>query len=85
MLSEVVVCSVGNAPELTPAEREEILEVCSCLRIEAELLGRVVSQAEILLFESESEEEVLAVASPVIEPLECCRQADAGMPGRASY
>ena len=28
MLSEVVVCSVGNAPKLAPTEREEIFKVC---------------------------------------------------------
>ena len=32
----------------------------------------MVAETDILLFESEAEKEVLAVASPVIEPLEVC-------------
>ena len=50
MLREVVVRAVGNAPELAPAEREEELEVRRCLGVEAQLLGIVVAQAEVLSF-----------------------------------
>ena len=32
----------------------------------------MVAETEVLILESEAEEEVLAVASPVVEPLEVC-------------
>ena len=49
MLSEVVVGSVGNTPELAPAEREEELKVGRCLGIEAKLLRIMIAQADVLI------------------------------------
>ena len=68
VLCEVVVGSVGNAPELAPSEREQEFEVCGCLGIEAKLLGIVVTQAEIFFFYAEREQPVLAEAAPVVKP-----------------
>ena len=70
VLREVVVGSVGNAPELAPAEREQILKVSRRLGIEAKLLCGVVAQAEILLLQTDLQQEVLAVAAPVLEPFQ---------------
>ena len=69
MLREVVVRAVGNAPELAPAEREEELEVRRCLGVEAQLLGIVVAQAEVLVLQTDGEQPVVAERAPVVEPL----------------
>ena len=69
VLSQIVVGAVCNAPEFAPAEREHKLEVGGSLRVEAKLLRAVVAQTDILLLQTEGEQEVLAVASPVLEPL----------------
>ena len=69
MLREVVVRAVGNAPELAPAEREEELEVRRCLGVEAQLLGIVVAQAEVLVLQADGEQPVVAERAPVVEPL----------------
>ncbi len=53
MLSEVVVGSVRNAPELAPAEREEVLAGCCCILVEAALLLVMVAETEILLLETQ--------------------------------
>ena len=70
VLRQVVVGSVGNAPELAPAEREEILKVGGCLGVEAKLLLVMVAQAEIFLLDAQTQQEVTAVASPVLEPFQ---------------
>ncbi len=69
MLREVVVRAVGNTPELAPAEREEELEVRRCLGVEAQLLGIVVAQAEVLVLQADGEQPVVAERAPVVEPL----------------
>ena len=69
VLGKVIVGSVRNAPKLAPAEGEEVLEVGSCLGIEAKLLGGMVTESEMLLVYAEAKKEVTAVASPVLEPL----------------
>ena len=70
MLSEVIICTVRNAPQLSPAEREHKFKVGSSLGVEAELLGRMVTQAEVLLAHTEREQPIAAEAAPVLEPLE---------------
>ena len=69
MLSEVIVGSVRNAPQLAPAEGEEILKVGSSLGVEAKLLGRVVAKSQMLFLDAQTQQKVLAVASPVLKPL----------------
>jgi len=70
VLREVVVRAVGDAPELAPAEREDELEVGRGLGIEAELLGVVVAQTQVLLLHAEAQQPVAAERAPVLEPLE---------------
>ena len=53
MLCEVVVGSVGNAPKLAPAEREEELKVGRRLGIEAKLLRVVVTKTDIFILETD--------------------------------
>ena len=89
VLGQVVVGAVGNAPELAPAEREEELEVRRCLGVEAQLLGIVVAQAEVLVLQADGEQPVVAERAPVVEPLKvsarpCARTAWPRRSGRNS-
>ena len=70
MLLKVIVCSVGNAPKLTPAERESELKVCRCLGIERKLFLGMVSCAKLFLLETQSKKPLVAVILPVMEPVE---------------
>lgn len=70
MSVEVVVCSVGNAPEFAPAERETELEVSRCARVEAELVLIVIAKTEIFFLNSEAQEPITAETTPVVEPFE---------------
>ena len=66
MLGQVIVGAVGNAPEFAPAEREEELKVGSGLGVEAELLGVMIAQTEVLVLQTDGEQEVVAEAAPVV-------------------
>ena len=68
MLSEVVVCSVCNAPKLAPTKREFIFKVCSCFGIEAKLLLVVVTKSEVILADVKRIKPITAEASPIIKP-----------------
>ena len=70
MLLEVVVRAVCNAPELAPAEREQVLDVCGGLGIEGKLLFGVVAQAHVLFRHAEGQQPVAAEAAPVFEPFQ---------------
>ena len=70
MVSQVVIRSVRNAPELAPAEREQELKVRGRLGIEAQFRGIVVAQTYVLVLETYREQPVVAVGTPVIEPFE---------------
>ena len=70
MLREVVVGAVGNAPQLAPAEGEQELEVRGGLGVEAQLLGIVVAQAEVLVLQADRQQPVVAERAPVVEPLQ---------------
>ena len=70
MLSEIVVGSVRDTPELAPAKREGELDISGCLRIEAELLRRVISGTKHILRNSKRKQPVKAELLPVCEPLE---------------
>ena len=72
MLGKVVVGSVGNAPQLAPAEWEQVLKVGSRLGVEAKLLCGMVTQTQVLFFDVQAKQEVFAEASPVLEPLKVC-------------
>ena len=66
MLSEVIVGSVRDTPELTPAEGEEVLKVCGRLAVEAELFLVVVTETEILGLEVERKE-LIAAEGPHVD------------------
>ena len=70
MLGQVVVGAVGHAPQLAPAEGEQELEVRGGLGVEAQLLGVVVTQAEVLVLQSDAQQPVVAEGAPVVEPLQ---------------
>ena len=70
VLGQVVVRAVGNAPELAPAEREQILKVGRGLGVEAQLLLLMVAQAEVFILHVQALEPLVAEAAPVVEPLE---------------
>ena len=54
MLLEVIVRAVGDAPQLAPAEREEVFKVRGRLGIEGELVLLVVAQAELFTVQAPS-------------------------------
>ena len=70
MLRQVVVRAVGDAPKLAPAEGEQELEVRRCLGVEAQLLGIVVAQTQILVLQTDGQQPVVAERAPILEPLE---------------
>lgn len=47
---KVVIGAVGDAPELAPAEREQVLEVARRFGVERQLGFVVVAYAQILFF-----------------------------------
>ena len=49
VLGQVVVGAVGYAPQLAPAKGEHELKVSGRLGVEAQLLGIVVAQAQVLI------------------------------------
>ncbi len=53
MLGQVEVGAVGNAPELTPAEGEQELEVSGRLGIVGKLFRLVVAQTQVLVLHAE--------------------------------
>ena len=70
MLGEVVVRAVGHAPQLAPAEGEEELKVRGGLGVEAQLLGVVVTQAQVLVLQADAQQPVVAEGPPIPEPLQ---------------
>ena len=72
VLSEVVVRAVGDAPQLSPAEGEEELEVRGGFGVEAQLLRAMVTQAEFLVVKAEPEQPLVAELAPIGEPFEVC-------------
>ena len=55
MAVEVVVGTVGNAPEFSPTEREGKLKVGRCFGLEAKFFGFMVAETEIFFFDTEVE------------------------------
>ena len=54
MLGQVIVRTVGHAPQLAPAEGEQELEVRGGLGVEAQLLGIMVAQTQVLLLQTDA-------------------------------
>ena len=70
MLRQVVVGSVGNAPQFAPSEREQKFKVGGRFAVEAELFGIVVAKAQVFVFKSEREQPFVAEIAPVRKPFE---------------
>ena len=70
MAGEVIVRAVCNAPKLSPAEREQILNIRRRLGVEGELLLAVVAQADVRFVQTEVQKPVFAEIFPVVEPVE---------------
>ena len=70
MLLQVVVGPVRHAPQLAPAEGEQVLEVRGGLGVEGQLLLLVVPEPQVLLLDAQAHQPVVAVGPPVLEPLQ---------------
>ena len=70
VLGQVVVGTVRHAPQLAPAEGEQELEVRGGLGVEAQLLGVVVTQPQVLVLQADAQQPVVAEGAPVVEPLQ---------------
>ena len=70
VLGQVVIGAIRHTPQLTPAEREQELEVGGRFGIEAQLLGIVVTQTQILVFQTDAQQELVAEIAPVLEPFQ---------------
>ena len=70
VLGQVVVGAVRHAPQLAPAEGEQELEVRGGLGVEAQLLGVVVAQPQVLVLQADAQQPVVAEGAPVVEPLQ---------------
>ena len=68
VLTQIEVGAVGDAPELAPAEGEEVLEIGGRLGVVRQLLLLVLAELEVFRLHAEGVEEVAAVALPVVEP-----------------
>ena len=69
MLLQIVVRAVGHAPQLAPAEREQVFKVGGRLGIERQLVLLVVAQAQMILLHAQRKQPVAAEGTPVVEPL----------------
>ena len=70
MLGQVIVGTVGHAPQLAPAEGEQELEVRGGLGVEAQLLGIMVTEPQVLILQADGQQPVVAEGAPVVEPLQ---------------
>ena len=70
MLGQVVIGTVSDAPQLTPAEGEQELHVCGGLAVEAQLLFIVVAVADLILFQTQGEQPIQTELLPVSKPLQ---------------
>ena len=69
VLGQVIVSTVGHAPQLAPAEGEQELKVRGGLGVEAQLLGIVVAEADIFVLQADGQQPVMAERAPIVEPL----------------
>ena len=72
MAGQVIIGSVRNAPQLAPAEREFIFDICCTLAVVRQFFRRVISQTDCILCHIQAQQEVFAVFSPVIQPFQIC-------------
>ena len=70
MLGQVVVGAVRHAPQFAPAEGEQELKVRGGLGVEAQLLGIVVPEPQVLILQTDGQQPVVAEGPPVVEPFQ---------------
>ena len=70
MLGQVKVGAVGNAPQLAPAEGEEVLNVGGGVGVVAQLFRIVVPQLQVFVLHAQAQQEVVAVLLPVGKPFQ---------------
>ena len=72
MLSQVIIRTGSDSPELTPSEWEKELNVCSSLAVEAQLFLVMVTVTYFLILQSKRMQPVQAEALPISKPLKVC-------------
>ena len=68
VLREVEVAAVGDALELAPADREEVLDVGGAAGVVRQLVGVVLAQAQVVLAQAEVDVPVVARLLPEVVP-----------------
>src|SRR5687767_11286371 len=69
VLAQVEVAAVGDALELAPADRVEVLDVAGGARVVAQLIRVVGAQAQLVAVDAEPDVPLHALLEPVLEPL----------------
>ena len=72
MLSKVIVGPVRNAPELAPAPRKSVFDICRCLGIETELFHFVIAETQVFRISAQAQDPVHAELAPVRKPVIIC-------------
>ena len=72
MCLEIEIGTACNAPELSPAEGEQELDIGSAVGVVTKLLRRMLALPEAGLGNTEIQQEVIAVITPVVVPFKLC-------------
>ena len=64
MTTEVIVCTVSDAPKLAPSEREQELDVGRALAVEGKFGLVMITEAKLVFLESEGEQPFLRKCLP---------------------
>ena len=72
MLSQVIICSVSDSPQLAPSEREQELYVCSSLAVEAQFFLVMVTVTDFVILKAKGAQPVKTELLPVCKPLKVC-------------
>src|SRR5699024_9189125 len=68
----IIICTVSDAPQFAPAEREEEFYVCGSFTVEGQLFFIMVAVTHFIFFQSERRQPVQAETLPVVKPLQIC-------------
>ena len=52
MLGQIVIGSVRNTPQFTPAEGEQELDIGGSLAVEAQFLGRMITKSHLVFLDT---------------------------------
>ena len=70
MLGKIIICTIRDAPQLAPPEREQKLNIRSPFAVEAKLLRRMIAQPHLIFLNSKVQKPVTAEAPPILEPFQ---------------